>query len=276
MHFPAFFFDSFSVLQQKMANFHLNMLSRMSTSLRAICSVLVLVCVVRYGIYLVMIAASAEAQWLIEARQRYTPSFKGAGPVAMRFITRDPQQYIEIALSGYETDNRESARRTAFFPLWPGVIRPIVLNLPGNWAAWAVVIVANALAVVGSMVLFVITRDRYGESCAVMTLIVLNSLPSSFFLYLPFSEPLFLCLFCILLWSIDRMQIAVACAVCLLLPMSRPIGALVFLGVLYWNWSRCSGATRYFPSVCVCLGYTAYLGIMYWFTGNPFQGFDAQ
>lgn len=255
---------------------HIGFSNRANTSLIAVFGILFVLCIVRIGIYFAMIAASSEADWLIELQNANSERFTGTGRIVDRFIRRDARQYIELAISGYQTDSWFTEKRTAFYPVWPTVIRPFAAHLSANMAAWTTVFLANVFTVIGALLLFELTRKRYGESCAWCTLVVLNSLPASFFLFLPFSEPLFLCLLSLLLWSIDCNRIALACAACILLPMTRPVGALVFFGVLHWNWSRCSGPARFLPSLCICLGYSLYLGIMYLSTGDAFQGIHAQ
>lgn len=192
--------------------------------------------------------------------------------VANGLIFRDPGGYLTIAVNGYKRGDLHSA----FYPLWPFLIQPLV-GLPMGMVPWGMWLLSNILTIVGSCLLFFFVSKKWGRNCAWIALFLQNAFPASHFLYLPFSEPLFFFLFCGLLWALERRLLLIAAVTCFLLPLTRPVGVLLLPGVAVWSWTqrRSVAVSLAFP-ILILTGFVAYLGCMYYFTGNAFEGFVAQ
>lgn len=104
----------------------------------------------------------------------------------------DALWFLKIASSGYaETDGSP-----AFFPLFPMLVHGVGVLTGGRWLL-AGFLVSNLALLVGLVVLYRLTAelfpDRQGsDRMARRTVLYLCLFPTSFFLFSPFSEPVFL------------------------------------------------------------------------------------
>lgn len=188
-------------------------------------------------------------------------------------IFRDAGAYLTISESGYQPNDWYSA----FYPLWPFLIQPIITQLPEPSIPLGAWLLANGLTILGSLFLFLLVARRWGEDCAWTAVLLQNSFPAAFFLYLPFTEPLFFFLFGGLLWALDKRFLLLAALACFLLPLTRPVGILLLPGVALWTWTNGRNvAFRLGLPFVMLAGFAAYLGCIYYFTGNAFEGFAAQ
>lgn len=106
----------------------------------------------------------------------------------------DALWFLKIASSGYtETDGSP-----AFFPLFPMLVRAVGVLTGGRWLL-AGFLVSNLALLVGLVVLYRLTAELFaggerGERMARRTVLYLCLFPTSFFLFSPFSESVFLAL----------------------------------------------------------------------------------
>lgn len=104
----------------------------------------------------------------------------------------DALWFLKIASSGYaETDGSP-----AFFPLFPLLVRAVGVLTGGRWLL-AGFLVSNLALLVALVVLYRLTAELFaaggsGERMARRTVLYLCLFPTSFFLFSPFSESLFL------------------------------------------------------------------------------------
>jgi len=107
----------------------------------------------------------------------------------------DAVHYTQIAQFGYQ-----NIYNTAFFPLFPLLIKGGALLL-GNQGYIAVGMILSNLALLGAMfVLYQIATDMLGEQTGRRTLLYLCIFPTAFFFFAPYNESLFLLLYSPPVW----------------------------------------------------------------------------
>lgn len=100
----------------------------------------------------------------------------------------DARHFLEIAEFGY-TDERSDPHATAFFPLWPLLIRG--LSATGLSPALAAMVLSTAASVVAVAYLYRLAEEGQGGAGRRASLYLLF-FPSAVFLVAPYSESLFL------------------------------------------------------------------------------------
>ena len=195
------------------------------------------------------------------------PPAKMPGP-AEWFTTWDGEQYFYLAERGYEAGSPAAG----LFPLWPMLIRATSM-LVGGHSFFAALVSANLLSLAAWVLLYRLVAEDHGGPTANRTLLALLAFPGSLFFQFPYSESLFLFLVTVLFSGLRRSRLLPVGLAALLLPLTRAVGVLCVLPLLWWTWQR-RGAWL----VCVApiLGFAAYLGFMHAATGNAFEGFAAQ
>jgi len=194
-----------------------------------------------------------------------------AGSLNLRFTRWDIQAYLDIASHGYEA----GALRCAFYPLWPAIIRI------GSWiffgsttvSAW---VLANFFSLIFLYSFHRWVSEHHGSRVATYAALLLLFYPGSLFLFVPYSEPLFLLLVMGCLFSLRRGGFWGAVISSFLLPLTRAVGIFI-LPVIAWELLRARAhARRYVICIAPVLGYLCFLGAMFLYTGNPFEAFTMQ
>jgi hypothetical protein len=101
----------------------------------------------------------------------------------------DARHFLEIGEFGY-TDARSDAHATAFFPLWPLLIR--ALSATGITPALAGMLLAAAASVVAVAYLYRLAEEELGRDAGRRASLYLLFFPTAVFLVAPYSESLFL------------------------------------------------------------------------------------
>ncbi len=137
-------------------------------------------------------------------------------------------------------------------------------------------LLANLCSAAALLILYRLIAEKSGSSVATRAIILLLLYPGSVFFFFPYTESLFLLLVSLCFFSLQRQQFRITAAISFLLPLARPVGIFIF-PVLLWHAFRGRGGWKRW-AVCAAplLGYLCYFGIMQAFTGNPFEGFEAQ
>jgi hypothetical protein len=139
--------------------------------------------------------------------------------------------YIKIAVSGYADGDGS----TAFFPLYPFLLRYVGLLFRGNMVVTGIVIslVCYACSV---WLLYRLVRDDFGEGVASRAVIYLAICPLSFFLQAVYTESLFLMLTlaCFVFARESRWRLAGVMG--LLATLTRSTGVILLIPMTYYYY----------------------------------------
>jgi Mannosyltransferase (PIG-V) len=165
----------------------------------------------------------------------------------------DALWYVRISQRGYLPGDGS----TVYFPLYPALIRLLTPLCAGN-AFLAAFLVAN-LACVGFFIAFFrFVHDRYGMGRACLALIALCTFPTSVFLTVGYTEPLFFFLSVGSLLAYDRQRPALAGALAALAALTRLQGILLVIPFFWGALQRWRAGTpearQWLPLVCPPLG----------------------
>ena len=158
-------------------------------------------------------------------------------PLVNMWSRWDAGWYYKIAKFGYQfTPGQESS--TAFFPLYPMLLRGVHALLPGSTDLMyfiAGLIVSNAALLIGLYYLALLVRMEFDEQVAARTVLYLLVFPTSFFFSAVYSESVFLAAAAAAFYYARRSNWALAglCAAAGALTRSPGILLVVPLGVEY-------------------------------------------
>lgn len=148
----------------------------------------------------------------------------------------DANWYLKIATTGYsETDGS-----MVYFPFYPFAIRFLGNFFPGGLLV-AAILVSN-LAFIGLVYfLYQIGMDIVGPDVSKRALFYLVIFPTSFFLFAPYTESLFLCLSLASLYSAQRRHWLWAGTLGALAALTRLQGVVLLLPLAYLFWKQEQG-----------------------------------
>lgn len=142
--------------------------------------------------------------------------------------------YTAIAERGYSASDLS----TAFFPLYPLLIRTFMQFVPVNSIAAGLAI--SSAATLGAFVLFfLLIRLDDGEQNAGQALAYLATFPTAFFLIAPYTESLFLLLVLGAWWLARTHKWWLAGGVAGLAALTRPQGVLILLPLAILFFQQC-------------------------------------
>ena len=178
----------------------------------------------------------------------------------------DGAWFDRIATHGYESENS-----TAFFPLFPLVVRAVnELGVPIALAG----VVVSVLALLGTLFfLYELGGRAVGEPAAKRALVALVAFPTSFFAVASYSEALFLFLSAGCLWGIfvhRDLSFAAPFAYCA--SLTRSVGAFLVIPLAY-VWLRNRREFGWPSLVAVAapvLGLLAYMAYLWRVAREPF------
>ncbi len=196
---------------------------------------------------------------------------EGGPTFGSHFATWDAAHYLFLSEVGYQ----QGSPSCAFYPLWPMLIRA------GSWVTfgnhlWSALLLANALSILGLVLIYRLVRSRYGDRTARWSVALLLAFPGALFLQFPYSEPLFLTLITVLWVALARGRYDWAALAGFFLPLTRAVGFLCGLGLLYHLIRRRRPVRDYLALAGFACGGLAYFLFMKMATGNPLEGFAAQ
>jgi hypothetical protein len=134
----------------------------------------------------------------------------------------DGRWYEKIATTGYSYTPSGGYSSVAFFPLYPLLVR--ILMLVGMPFVVAGVIISNTAFLATLWVVFGWTRERLGIVTARWTVAVLAFFPLSLFSSVAYSESLFVLFSALALRDFDRRRYGRACVWSALASLARPAG----------------------------------------------------
>jgi hypothetical protein len=176
--------------------------------------------------------------------------------------------YTAIAARGYSSTDLS----TAFFPLYPALIRALTTILPINGVA-AGLLIASA-AGLGAFILFYrLVAAEFDRDAARRALAYLAAFPTAFFLFAAYTESLFLFLALAAWWCAREKRWEWAGVFGGLAALTRPQGALLVLplSMIFWTQWR-AGKVRWFRVVNLVLPVAAlglFLLYLFQITGSP-------
>ncbi len=143
----------------------------------------------------------------------------------------DSMRYTQIAQLGYQ-----NIYNTAFFPLFPLLIKGGALLL-GNHGYVTLGIILSNLALLGALfVLYQIATDMLGEQVGRRTLLYLCIFPTAFFFFAPYNESLFLLLTASAFLALRRQKWWLAGVLGFFAALTRSAGLLLIFPYLYELW----------------------------------------
>ena len=184
--------------------------------------------------------------------------------------------YIKIATSGYA----DADGSTAFFPLFPMLVRYLGVLLNGNLLLTGIII--SLLCYAGSVwLLWRLVRQDFDEEIAGRAVIYLAVGPLSFFLQAVYTESLFLLLTlaCFVFAREGRWRLAGIMG--LLATLTRSTGVLLLVPMAYYYYDRCGWRLRKTDSHVANL-LMVFEGLLVWMTylalafGKPLAFSSAQ
>jgi hypothetical protein len=193
------------------------------------------------------------------ARPLPDPGWQNAFTSFERF---DALWFLRIASSGYRTGDGSAA----FFPLYPLAIRAVSWVMGGR-PFEAALLVSNAAIACGLCVVYALTASERSIATARRTVLLVALFPTSFFLFAPYSESLFLLLAATTYWAARSRRWAAAGAAGVLAALTRNIGIVLAPALLVEAFhqrakDRGSALPGLGAAVAVGLGTLAYLA--YW------------
>ncbi|MGH3144925.1 MAG: mannosyltransferase family protein [Rubrobacter sp.] len=193
----------------------------------------------------------------------------------------DGAWYIGIAGEGYAASAPAS---TAFFPLYPLLVRSSAELLGGPLSKEALSVIAPLLSLLlllpALWFVYRIALDGWGERVAGATVLILAFFPTSFFLNAAYTESLFLALSAGSLWAIKvRKDLLLACVLGGFAAATRNVGVFLVVPLLY-EWVRGGGLrSGRWEVVYLALipgGLLAYVGYLWARFGDPLLFYSAQ
>lgn len=223
------------------------------------------------------------------------------------FSTWDTEHYLYLSEKGYKA----GSPTCAFYPLWPLTVRLFASLVKCNHVLVGLLL-SNAVSLLGLCLFFRLTKRRFGESVAWLSLTCLLVFPGSLFLQFNYSESLFFTLLMLLCVGLDEDRFWIAVVAAFFLPLTRAVGVLCVVPILatavistlssrgastiikgtliqtITRWLRPTNNESGLPSskhsilklsllaLAALFGWSLYLFLMSVWTGNAFEGFEAQ
>lgn len=187
------------------------------------------------------------------------------------FAAWDGANYLLISRDGYTKDSP----LCAFYPLWPLCIR-LGSHLTGGDLFWSAMLLTNVFSVAGLYLLHSLIRELLGERSALWAVLFSVALPGSLFYSFPYTESLFLLVLMVFFLGILRRRAGWVLISALLLPLVKAVGVFCIVPLGIEIARRNLRGARIALVFCPIGGFLIYLSVMHYFTGNPFEGFEAQ
>jgi len=205
---------------------------------------------------------AAYAQWPPGATGPSLPSRLGAW---------DGAHYLILSQQGYQAGSHSCA----FYPLWPAAIRATTFLTFGS-PLIAGLLLANALSLAALWLFYRLVEPHCGGQIAKDALILLLASPGALFLSFPYTESLYLAIVLVFLLGLERQRYFWPCLMAFLAPLAKAIGVFLVLPLAWHLFAQKKPLKYWFLLLAPILGYAAYFGLMFAWTGNAFEGFEAQ
>jgi hypothetical protein len=157
------------------------------------------------------------------------------GTLLRSWETGDVNNYLSIAANGYTHDFL-----TAFFPLYPLLIRIFTLGHAGTFELVVAMVISNLGTLAALIGLGLLAAHEYGSAFSVPVIRVLIAFPLAFFLVAGYADNLFLALAIFALFFARRSAWPGAIACTFVSALLRPTGVTLTLPLL-WEYGQQQG-----------------------------------
>jgi hypothetical protein len=188
--------------------------------------------------------------------------------------TWDGRYYLKIAAHGYPAVLPRSNPVTAFFPLFPLVLRCVAPAFGGNLAVTGLV-VSFVTGATACLAVAVLARDRAGDEVGVRAGWLMAVAPGAAFLSPAYAEGLAITLCVVALVLLDRRRWGAAGAIGALATATSPLAFPIVVAATWAAW-RARRPQAYKAPLMAPLGAIAYFLYLWARMGTPFGWFDAE
>lgn len=215
--------------------------------------------------------------------ERNFHGFREEPKYILPFKTWDAQHYLHLAQNGY----REGVESNRMFPLYPFSIKALNL-IVGNYLLSAFILSTFLSVGCGIMFYKLVLHLFKNTDIATLSVILLFSFPSSFFLSLVYSEALMLFLCLLFFYFYETKRLALSMIVSTFIPLVRPTGIFIIIPLFFFilrSPNKVKFAIQtfnkplkikinfgFFYLVFPLLGVALYFGLMQYFLSDPFRG----
>jgi len=220
---------------------------------------------------LIILAHKIFLAILLFALPTIVPSlFPSDRAVERRFRTWDTEHYLHLAKESYTP----KSGHCAFYPLWPLCIS-LATTVTGNPVVSGYLL-ANLFSFCALLLFHHFVLKKHDVETANRATLLLLLYPGSLFFFFPYTESLFLFLLMVCVRCLRSEAWKWVFIAAFLLPMTRATGVFIFPFLVWEFFRRKSPVKTYAICAAPLLGYFCYFAIMYFYTGNALEGFDAQ
>jgi Gpi18-like mannosyltransferase len=210
----------------------------------------------------------------------YQPRDFETHPLIDASLRWDAGWYIDIARDGYEWTGA-GEESVAFFPLFPILLKAILLIIPDSMLYLSAVLLNHAIFFVALLPVWLYAYRFGGRPVAQRTLLLLCLFPTAFFFNAVYTESLFLLLSAIALLALHKSHYLIAGTVGFLTSLTRPTGVLLGLPFLIQLWRNRTddwkqSVVNGWPIVLVPAGLAAYMGYLWYAFGRPLGFLEVQ
>jgi len=193
--------------------------------------------------------------------------------------TWDGHHYLYLSEKGYQ----KKQHHNAFYPLYPTMIK-VLKNIFLNNTLLTALIISNICFILLTFYFYKLVEFLMDAKTALKAVILLLLFPTSFYLHLVYSEPLFMMLLIVMFYNFFKGRILYSSVFAFLLPLSRPVGILIVLPIAVYiltthfktNKIKTFFVKESFIIISILLGFSVYLVFMKLNTGAFLSGFNAQ
>lgn len=189
---------------------------------------------------------------------------------AVAWTRWDAPHYVFLAEHWY-TSIGDAANFIVFFPLYPIILKPLILLL-GNSSITAI-FSSIVFFLVGSYFFYKLVAIDYGEKIARWATIAIAIFPTSYFFNAPYTESLFFLLFSVSLYASRRAKWITSGIFSGLATAARPYGFLVLITVFIEWLGQKQKRLIYLPIISIpsAIAGTSYLYLNKYVYGNFFE-----
>ena len=191
--------------------------------------------------------------------------------LASRLATWDGAHYLNLAKFGYV----KGSPSCAFYPLWPALVSGISWLTGANMVVNGLLL-ANLFSLAACVLYYGLVQRLHGSKVANWALLLLLSFPGAIFFQFIYTESLFLLLVVLFFSFLMRGNYRGAAMVAFFLPLTKAIGIFCLAPFAWELWNKRRPPREFLWLGLLLAGYLCYFAVLWSFTGNPLEGYQAQ